>query len=122
MSQYEERMAEVDALALKYPKPTTTDIPQGTIVTYYNPAAPAGFKAMAVIFLTRNGQQMSFCHADLPSVAQQKADDYWALNAKWHTPKIDKRRTTDPQARLARALDRLEQAVEMISPTETDDG
>lgn len=102
----DRRLAEVEALLLKHPHPVGEHV-IGSMVAYYNPDAPAGYKAMVQIFLSKTGQQLTFCHADLPSLALAKARDYWAFSEKLYMPKIDKRRTTDPMARLAKNLDRL---------------
>lgn len=106
MNQQERRLAEVEALLLKHPHPVGNHV-VGSMVAYYNPDAPPGHKALVMIFLQSNGSLVQFCHADLPSLALAKARDFWALRESWYAPKIDKRRTTDPMVKLAKALDKL---------------
>lgn len=79
----------------------------GTMLSYYNPAAPAGKQALTVVVLQSDQNLMQFCFAALPSLAQAKAREYWAKKEATYAPKIDKRRTTDPMARLAKAQTRL---------------
>jgi hypothetical protein len=103
-TQQEQRLAQVAQLAKKYPQPIGEQI-LGTMVGYENPDAPHGYQGCVITFI--GGQRMTICHAESLERAEQKARDYWALSESWHTPKIDKRRTTDPMARLAKALDTL---------------
>lgn len=92
------------------PLPLGVVIP-GQMISYYNPAAPEGRKALTLIFLQADANLATFQFANLPSQAAQKARDFWLKHEQKYAVKIDKRRTTDPMARLAKQLDRLSRLI-----------
>lgn len=79
----------------------------GEINLYQNTdgSVPASRKWCAII--TLEAHVAGFHYASTAEAAKAKADTFWEAQKAKYLPKIDKRNTKDPMARLAKALDTL---------------